>query len=106
MLAYRTTWIIREGRMQEALEAISAALDAVNMEEVEGGLAARVYTPYISPNMLIYEEIWEDVASHDAYWEAMDQTTPEAAPFWTEWAEVTERNVGTDCWNVAEWRLG
>jgi quinol monooxygenase YgiN len=104
MLAYRTTWIVKQGKMQEALEALSALLNKADIDEVEGGLAVRVYTPEISPNVLVYEEIWENAPAHDAYWNAYDSTSPEAAPFWTKWDEVIERSVGTDCWNVAEWR--
>jgi quinol monooxygenase YgiN len=104
MLAYRTTWIIKQGRMQEALETISAELGRGNMAEIEGGLAARVYTPNIGPNVLIYEEVWEDAAAHDAFWGTYDRNAPEVAPFWAKWGDVTERSIGSERWNVAEWR--
>jgi quinol monooxygenase YgiN len=104
MLAYRTTWIVKQGHMHEALEAISAELSRGNMDEIEGALVARVYTPNISPNVLVYEEVWEDGAAHDAFWGAYDRNAPEVAPFWTKWREMTERSAGTERWNVAEWR--
>ena len=103
MLAYRTTWIVKQGKMQEALEALSAELDRT-VGKVEGGITTRVYTPNISPHVLVYEEVWENAAAHDAFWNAYDGTSPEAAPFWTKWNEVIERSVSDDRWNVAEWR--
>jgi hypothetical protein len=90
--------------MQEALEALSALLDRTDLSTVEGGLAARIYTPKIGPNVLVYEEVWENAEAHDAFWNAYDSTSSEVAPFWAKWGELTKRSVGVDCWDVAEWR--
>jgi len=100
MLAYRTTWIVKEGRMQEALDAISAEIERSRPV----GVATRVYTPSISPNVLVFETVFEDEAAQRAFWHAYDRDSPQGKAFWAKWGEVTERSVGTDRWNVAEWR--
>jgi hypothetical protein len=102
MLAYRTMWIVKEGRMQEALEAISAEI-----ERVRGDVVTRVYTPDISPNVLVFETVYEDEAAHRAFWDAYNsdsRDSPQGKAFWAKWGEVTERSVGTDRWNIDEWR--
>jgi hypothetical protein len=86
--------------MEEALEALSAEIERVRPVSA----ATRVYTPNISPNVLVFETVYEDEAAHHAFWDAYDSDSPEAAPFWTKWREVTERSVGTDRWDLAEWR--
>jgi hypothetical protein len=103
MLAYRTTWIVKEGRMQEALEAISAEIERSRPV----GTAARVYTPSISPNVLVFETVYQDEAAHRAFWDAYNadsRDSPQGKAFWAKWREVTERSAGTDRWNIAEWR--
>jgi hypothetical protein len=97
MLAYRTTWIVKQGKMQEALDLLSAESKRAKPK----GAQVRVYTPSISPNALIFEDAWESAEAHDDFWAEYNQT-PEAAPFWTKWHEVTERSVGTERWNVTE----
>ena len=85
--------------MQEALEAISAEI-----ERVRGDVVTRVYTPDISPNVLVFETVYEDEAAHRAFWDAYDRDSRQGKAFWNKWYEVTERSAGTDRWNVAEWR--
>ena len=103
MLAYRTTWIVKQGHMREALEALSGEIE----RSMSVGAAARVYTPNISPSVLVFETVFEDEAAHRAFWDAYNSSlrdTPEGRAFWAKWGEVTERSVGTEHWNVAEWR--
>jgi hypothetical protein len=103
MLAYRTTWIVKEGRMQEALEDISAEIERSRPL----GIAARVYTPSISPNVLFFDTVYEDEAAHRAFWDAYNadsRNSPKGKAFWAKWGEATERSTGTERWNVVEWR--
>jgi hypothetical protein len=100
MLAYRTTWIVKEGHMQEALEVVSAEIERARKK---GDPTMRVYTPDIAPNVLVFEMVSESAEAHDKWWAEYNQT-PRAAAFWEKWGEVTERSVGTDRWHLAEWR--
>jgi hypothetical protein len=99
MLAYRTTWLVKERRMQEALEVLSAEIERVRT----GGHVVRVYTPSISPNVLVFEMDSETEEAHDTFWAEYNQD-PQAAAFWQKWHEVTERSLGSDRWKLAEWR--
>lgn len=99
MFAYRTTWIVKEGRMQEALELMSAAID----EGKPADAMARIYTPSLSPNALVFEEVWEEDASHEAFWEAY-RGSQEGASFFSQLYELVERSTGTERWHVIEWR--
>jgi benzoyl-CoA reductase/2-hydroxyglutaryl-CoA dehydratase subunit BcrC/BadD/HgdB len=100
MIAYRTTWIVKQGRMQEALELLSAEIERTRKE----GPQVRVYTPDLSPNVLVFEMASKSVEEHDAWWAEYDRTTPEAAAFWNKWYDVTDRSVDTSRWKLVEWR--
>jgi hypothetical protein len=101
MLAYRTTWIVKEGHMQEALEAVSAEIERTRKQ---GDPLMRVYTPDIAPNVLVFEMVSESAEAHDQFWAAYDRDSPQGTAFWKKWGEVSERSTGTDRWNLAEWR--
>jgi hypothetical protein len=99
MLAYRTTWMVKQGRMQEALDLISAETQRAKSE----GAVVRIYTPSIGPNVLVFEMVSETAEAHDAFWTEYNKD-PKAAAFWEKWGEVTERSLGSDRWKLAEWR--
>ena len=69
MFAYRTTWIIKEGRMQEALELVTRNTEQTKHMMTEN-VAVRVYTPNLSPNVLVYEDVFESEEEHDRLWAA------------------------------------
>jgi hypothetical protein len=100
MIADRTTWIVKQRRMQEALELVTAEIERARTEDVQ----FRVYTPNISPDVLVFEIAGESVAALDKFWAGYDRDSPEATAFWDKWFEVSKRSVGTDRWNLSEWR--
>ena len=99
MLAYRATYLVKWRCMQKALELVKAEISRGKPENSD----VRVYTPGISPNLLVVEETWESVEEHDKFW-AEYRSTPEFAAFWEEWNELIERWVGTEIWNLTEWK--
>lgn len=102
MFAYRTTWIVKEGRMEEALELLN--LEAAQVKHVFPKNAVfRAYTPDLSPNVLVFEDAFASTEDHDRYWAAYNGT-PQAAAFWPKWGELMERRIGTERWHLAEWR--
>ena len=62
---------------------------------------ARIYTPNISRNVLIYELVVENEEAHAKFF-ADFNAMPEAAAFWEKWSELTDRATGTERWNVTE----
>ena len=102
MISYRTTWIIKQGRMEEALELLNAESQSVG-HLISGNAAIRVYTPDISPNVLVFEDVFGSVEDHERFWAAYNKT-PQAATFWPKWAELVERSIGTERWHLEEWR--
>jgi hypothetical protein len=64
---------------------------------------ARIYTPSLSPNALVFEEVWEDDTSHEAFWEAY-RGSAEGTSFYSQLYELVERSTGTERWHVVEWR--
>ena len=101
MFAYRTTWIVKRGCMQKALELLDT--EAKRQGKSADWTAVRVYTPNISPNALVFEMVWENKEAHDTFWPAY-WGSPEGQAFYAQWDEVVERSTGTELWNVKEWR--
>ena len=105
MLAYRTTWIVKPGCMPKALELLKAEMERT-AARLQGSLSpksrGRIYTPYISPDALIFETTYESAQDHDAFWAGYDRESPEAKAFWASWYEVAERTTGTECWTLTE----
>ena len=97
MFAYRTTWIMKKGRWQEALDLAKEIAEKYNPEYAK----ARIYTPNISRQVLIYELVVENEEAHRKFF-ADFNAMPEAAAFWEKWSEVTERATGTERWNVTQ----
>ena len=83
--------------MKEALEFFSAEAKKYHPEYAK----ARVYTPSISPNVLVYELDVENQEAHDKFFEEFN-ATPGAPAFWDKWHELTERSVVTERWHVTE----
>jgi hypothetical protein len=99
MIAYRTTWIVKPRRMQQALEFFEAQAE----EGLPENASFRVYTPSFSPNVLIFEEAWESQEEHEEWWAALN-AAPESTTMWDNWYEIVERSTGTELWNLREWR--
>ena len=97
MIAYRTTWLVKPNCMQKALDLLTAG-------RVElGDHVVRIYTPRISPNLLVFEMTSASVQEHDKWWAAYN-ATPEAAVAFKKWDELVERRVGDEVWDVTEFR--
>ena len=97
MLAYRTTYMIKQGQMQKALELLTN-------ESKRSKLArppVRIYTPSISPNVLVLEMDSETEEAYDAFWAAYSKDEG-AAPFWKEWNKILERKLSDERWKVTE----
>jgi hypothetical protein len=95
MFAYRWTWIIKQGSMKEALElqkALSFRPDYAKM---------RLYTPDISPNVLVFELNVESDEARSKFF-AEFNATPEAETFWKKWRALGERMVSLERWEVWE----
>lgn len=99
MIAYRTTWMVKLGKMDEVIEFLSHTIEQSEPSEGE----ARAYTPDMSPSVFVYEEVWASVEAHDAFWEKFN-ARPGADAFWRAWNELVERQVSTYRWNVKVWR--
>ena len=97
MLAYRWTWLIKRGRMQEALELCETELRSFKRDYVKH----RYYTPSISPHVFVYEMVVESDEAKDK-WFAEFNATPGADAFWEKWDSLAERWVSTELWNVTE----
>ena len=100
MLAYRSTWIVKQGCMSKALELLSAEIERVG---TRADRVTRVYTPNFSPNVLVFDDNWENQEAHDKFWELYWKSS-ESKAFFTQWNEFVERSTGTELWNVKEWR--
>ena len=99
MFAYRTTWIVKPGCMQKALDLLKAEAERQTADWV----AVRAYTPNISPNALVFEIVWEHKEANDEFWPTYWQS-PEGQAFSAQWDEVVEKTTGTELWNMVEWR--
>jgi quinol monooxygenase YgiN len=102
MIAWRNTWMVKPGKMAEAVAALKGTIEATDRDLQAGGVA-RVYTHLDHSNELIFEEAWEDEATQAAFWEAYN-ASPEAAAFWAKWGELVEGPNVTVMWRVSEWR--
>jgi quinol monooxygenase YgiN len=102
MIAWRNTWPIKPGKMEEALEALKETIEATDRSLNAGGVA-RAYVPFDDANELIFEEVWPDEASQAAFWEGYNASA-EAARFWDKWGELVAGPNTTVMWHVTEWR--
>lgn len=98
MFAFRTTWIVKEGKMEEALQLCKDTAEKVDLKAVE----SRVYTAYHSPRELVYEELWPSIEESEAFWEG-HWTALEKVGFWDAWGELTERATSAYVWKVERW---
>jgi len=103
MLTYRTEWVIKLDKMEEAQEFLVAWIKREKARATVKAAVNRIYIPDLSPNLLVYEESWETVADRDAMWEELNQR-PETAANFARWDELVERQLGTERWIVTEIR--
>ncbi|MBN1249909.1 MAG: hypothetical protein JXC32_19760 [Anaerolineae bacterium] len=98
MYAFRTTWIVKEGKIGEAVALATRDLD--KNKPAEAGL--RIYTPHFSPSQLVWEELWESIEAHDVFWEKLGAQLEEEG-YWDKWNALIERSLGTEVWIVQAW---
>lgn len=100
MYAYRTTWHIKEGHMQEAIELLQRVINSWK----EQGLIGRLYyAPQVSrENVLVWEENWEDPEAHDKFWAEGSEvhTSEKAKQFFAKWAKVVEGKGEDEIWSL------
>jgi hypothetical protein len=84
--------------MGKALEFFEAQAE----EGLPENATLRVYTPMLSPNVLVFEEVWESQEEHEEFWAELN-AAPESAAMWDKWYELVERSTGTELWNVRQW---
>jgi hypothetical protein len=97
MIASRTTWLVKPGCTEKALDLMKA--HKVDL----GGHVVRIYTPKFSPELLVFEFTSENVQEHEAWWAAYS-ASPAAAAFYPKWSELVERRMGEEIWEVTELR--
>ena len=97
MLAYRWTWIIKQGRMKECLELNKTIPQLFKQEYAK----IRYYTPSIGPNVFVVEMVVEHEDAKDK-WFTEFNATPGADAFWEKMRALGERVVGSERWNVTE----
>ena len=96
MLAYRRTWHIKFGCMDQARELAQEAVDVWK----ERGLTGRAYSSYVSPvDVIVWEENWESEADHDEAWAEL-RDSPEARGWFPRWYEVVERGGVQEIWRL------
>lgn len=104
MIAWRNTWTVKQGKMDEAITALKETIEATKAVALDLGGVARLYTHLDGSNELVYEEVWEDEATQAKFWEAYN-ATPQAAAFWPKWFGLVEPDSQkTVVWQVTEWR--
>lgn len=96
MFAYRRTWYIKVGCMQEALEMVPQAMDIFK----ERGLTGRAYSSNVSPaDVIVWEEDWPDTQEHDQFW-AKFWPSAEAQAWFQEWYKLVERGGMQEIWDL------
>jgi hypothetical protein len=96
MLAYRRTWHIKLGYMDQARELIQEAVDLAK----EQGMIGRAYSSFISPvDVIVWEEDWENEADQDQWW-AENRSSPEVQDWFARWHEVVERGGRQEVWHL------
>lgn len=104
MLAYRTTWIVKPKCMQAALELLKAEIERTQKHTGNQITKARIYTPNISPNALVFETTFESTQAHEKFWTVeYDGDSQASQAFWEKWYEVVERDDNTEIWTLTEW---
>ncbi len=97
MIAVRTTWLVKRNCMQKALELLTT-----NPPDL-GDHAVRIYTPRFSPNHLVFEMTSESIEAHEKWWDEFN-ASPAADAIYAKWDELVKMSIGTEVWNVAEFR--
>jgi hypothetical protein len=96
MLAYRRTWYIKVGCMQDALGMIQQAVDLFR----ERGLAGRAYSSNVGPaDVIVWEEDWPNAQKHDQFW-AEFRVSPEAQEWFQQWFKLVERGGTQEIWDL------
>ena len=98
MFAYRTTFVIKQGCMGEALELVK--------EWAHKGLFAdggqiRCYTPSYGPRLFVFEFVIESEEARTKVY-AEFNAKPETKEYWERWWSLAERTVSHERWNVTE----
>ena len=97
MLAYRWTWIMKRGGIQQALKVTTETLASLKKDYAK----VRSYTPKYSPEVYVFELVVENEEAKER-WFAEFNAAPGADAYWEKWFSVAERLVTRECWIVTE----
>jgi hypothetical protein len=98
MLAFRTAFKVKPGRVNKAREM------APKIKEAVPDWKGRIYVSEYGPGstVIFFEDTHESVAEREAYW-AKRYDTPEFRAFVDEWnAEVAASGGSTEIWHLTE----
>lgn len=96
MIAYRRTWHIKVGCMDQARELLQVPVDGFK----ERGWTGRAYSSYVSPaDVIVWEENWENEAEHDKAWAEL-RANPRTQNWYSRWYEVVERGGALEIWRL------
>ena len=102
MIAYRTKWHIKEGRIEEAVELLQ---NSVAYFAARGAVGRLYHHPQVhSGNVVVWEENWESEEAHDAFWaeSAEIHTSGAAKEFWARWDGVVEGEPEGEIWSLVK----
>jgi hypothetical protein len=97
MLVDRRTWVVKRGRMEEALELFKAEGKRIGSPPVW-----RLYAPNIGGfDLLALELEYESLEAYERSW-AEYSASPEAAAFQEKLYELTEVGCANELWALVE----
>jgi hypothetical protein len=97
MLVNRRTWVVKRGRMEEALELLKAEGKRIGSPPV-----MRLYAPNIgASDLLALEFEYESLEAYEK-WSAEYFASPEAAAFQQKLYELTEVGGANEFWALVE----
>jgi hypothetical protein len=97
MVMNRRTFIVKRGRMQEAI-----ALLKEEVQRSPNAQRTRIYVPEVAPfDVICAEGDFESLAEYERYW-ADYFAQPQTTAFLERWFELTETGGTNELWELAE----
>jgi hypothetical protein len=96
MLAYRRTWYIKQGCMQDAVKMIQQGVDIAR----ERGKTGRAYWSNVGPaDVVVWEEDWPSAQEHDQWWVGFSRCA-ECQEWVQQWLKLVERGGAHEIWDL------
>jgi len=97
MLMNRRTFVVKRGRMEEAIKLLQAEAQRSSRKN-----HSRIYTPEVAAFDVICAEIdFDNLSQYEQYWADYFEQ-PEAAAFLERWVELTETGGTNEIWQLVE----